>query len=864
MSLEPATVEDIAAACAALRALGPFPAPIARGLDANDPDQMRAAASHLIDAGRFDGLRPIIEAFRDRSDFGVWARIASARMHQARAEFADALTDLDDLMPRFPQRAAAHWGIAKARALLGLKRDDEAEAAVREAVARFPDSTLPRGFLANLLSRRQRPAEALEVWREMFARFPEPELDWFVSLANALRALGRREEGLAALEDGAARFPADRRSPPLLAEVAEERSQWARALALWETCGDGPKPVVGRARALLRLGRVDEATQALERFLASAPDNVPALRELAAISAELGEAARARDLFGRLAQGDAEAVKPEWLAALARAHHDLSEYDSGAAALAELERRFPASALAEGERLRLAKERDHGQEDLQAMIVAARRRFPDDPTLRAHWVWVLLSLGRLDEAEREVEALEAEQAPGVALVARLRLETDRGDTALRGYAERFAAVEAWDEVDAIQIGYALHALRAPWANTLGGAIVDTARRRFPDAMRLHMLRILFDIALCDNAAALAGIDAIPAAYKRREVLELRAWAAARRGRDDEARRLWADVIAHNYFSAIHAPLGRITRVSPDDRPGPEVGVSAYVVFRNEEAQIPGFLAHHRRLGVRRFVFFDHLSTDGSRALALAEPDIVVYDCPDSYQLTSSGRRWVAEIVAPEGARGWGLQLDMDEHLLYPGCESLPIDRFVAYLDARGYEGVRGYMLDVFPQQLIGDDGRPAPFADFRWYDDDYRLIGHERPPYLTPAGGVRTRLFDAKEYQHKTPVWRLDAGQILNSHETTHLKFADVSAALLHYKLMNVALRGRDAPEGNAGAAFLEPDADVEVIRRHSRYSARLARLWRSDLVAPGVSRQLADSLTLAERGLMEMSPDYRRWLEAR
>ena len=46
-----------------------------------------------------------------------------------------------------------------------------------------------------------------------------------------------------------------------------------------------------------------------------------------------------------------------------------------------------------------------------------------------------------------------------------------------------------------------------------------------------------------------------------------------------------------------------------------------------------------------------------------------------------------------------------------------------------------------------------------------------------------------------------------------------------------------------------------------ARYAARLAPLWRADLVKPGVSQELEDSLAMAERGLMRTSPRYREWL---
>ena len=868
MTFEPITPEDIADACAQLQAMGGFPRAIASGLAANDPDKMRAAVTALIDAGRVEGLRPLVERFRYIREFAVWARVTSSRLHRAAGDPAAGLADLDDLMANFPQRAAAHWWVGKARCLEGLGRVDDAEAAAREGAERFPDVVLPRVYLANLLSRARRTVEALQVWRDIHSRFPEKEPDWYVGLANALKTLGRREEASAVLEDVGRRFADDRRTLPLLAQDAEDRSQWGRALELWDgyaarfAAADETQVVFGRARALHRLDRIDEATAALERLIAGEPGHWRALRERALLAMDLGEVERARDALGRLTREFAAASRPDWWSSLARAHHDLRDYDAGAAALAELERRFPDSEAAESERLRLAKELEKGQDDLTGMVEAAMKRFPRDYSLRSHWVWILLGIGRLDLAQCAVEALEAEGADGYALQARLRLESDRDDEAhLRAYVERLARDRDWTAADVVSAGDFLLGVRSPWAFELAVSILNAAAEQFPGHSRLRLLRIRALIAARDDEAALALIDAIPERRRRREELELRAWGHAKRGRHDEAKALWRETLATNYFAAVQCPIDRLVRVTPPERLAPDGGVTAFIVFRNEAPQIPGFLAHHRKLGVKRFVFFDHMSDDDSRALLLGQPDVIVYDCPDSYQFSWSGRRWVNEIVAREGAKGWGLQLDADEHLIYPGCESVPIDRFVAYLDARGFEGVRGYMLDVFPRRLTDADGAPAPFADYRFYDDDYVLFGQERPPYLQPSGGVRARLFEAKEFLHKTPMWRLDAGLLINSHETTHLKFADVSAALLHYKMMNVVLRGRHAAEEAAGTAYVEADSSVDAMRRHSRYHARLAPLWRADLVASGLTRELGSSLTLAERGLMDISHDFREWL---
>ena len=862
----PASAQEIADACAELLGLGAFPPPLAQGLAANDPDKMRAAVKHLIDVGQIDALRPLVERFRPKSDFGVWARVTSSRLHQLAGEFGPGLADIEDLMQRFPARAGAHWWVAKARCLEGLERLSEAEAAIREGAARFPDDELPQVVLANMLARQSRPAEAAPIWRALFARFPDAPLDWHIGLSHALKACGERAQAWAVIEAGARRYPQNRRLPALLAQIAEERGEWSRALAIWEAQpADETQVAVGRARALFRLDRVDEAVAALEDCLARRPDAIAAARERAVIALELGETGRARDLLSALTADFPDDSRPDWWVSLARACHDLRDYAAGAAALAQAELRFPDSAACALERLRLAKELEKGHDDLTAMVEAALRQHPADFSLRAHWVWILLGVGRLDLAEAATQALEAEDADGYALQARLRVESDRFDEAhLRAYVEDLARNRDWTPADAISAGDFLLGVRSPWAFELALAMLGGAAERFPGHFRLRVLHIRALIARRADDAAAQRIDAIPAAHQRREILELRAWAAARRGQHDAAKALWRTNIATSYFAAVDCPIDRLIRLTPPERVPPDGGVTAFIVFRNEAPQLPGFLAHHRRLGVKRFVFFDHMSSDGSRALLLGEPDVIVYDCPDSYQFSWSGRRWVNEIVAREGARGWGLQLDADEHLIYPGCETVPIDRFVAYLDAQGFEGVRGYMLDVFPPRLLDDEFEPAPFAQHRWYDDDYVLFGQERPPYLQPSGGVRARLFEAKEFLHKTPLWRLDAGLLINSHETTHLRFADVSAALLHYKLMNVALRGRHAAAEAAGTAYVEADSSVDAMRRHSRYAARLARLWRADLIDPAISRELEPSLTFAARGLMEASERYCAWIGGR
>ena len=677
---------------------------------------------------------------------------------------------------------------------------------LRDIISRFRP-TKDWGVFARVQSSRMHRldgdfAAALGDLEEATALYPERAAPhWWIGRAMCLDALGRAQEAEAVAREGAARFPNNPQALAFLAQWLGRRGQWREAAAVWDW------------------------------------------------------------LFARFADCadfDAQEGAAGWWAERAHVRHERGDDAAAEASLAELERRFPASPLAQAERLRNLRDREYGLAPVRAQLAEALRLFPDAPEFRSGRVTILLSEGRGKEAAAETAALERGNDPEAALAARLRVEEDRGEGHLRAFAEGLSVASA---AQAQIAATALLSARAPWAFDLAARVLARGAEIEPASARLAVSRARVKIAQRRDEEALTAIDALPTHLLRRDHLELRAWAQARRGRDAQAKALWDEALAATYYPAVHGPVGGMKRISPDDRPPPGEGVTAYVVLRNEAALIPAFLDHHRRLGIERFVFCDHLSTDESRALALSQPDVVVYDCPGSYQLTWSGRRWINEIVAREGARGWGLQLDIDEHLVYPGCETVSLDRFVAYLDARGFEALRGYMLDVFPERLIGADGRPTPLSRYRWYDDDYYLFGLPRPPYLQPGGGVRARLFDAKEFLHKVPLWRLDAGKLLSSHETTHLRFADVTGALLHYKLMNVALRGRDATPERAGAVFLEADSDIDAIRRHVRYAARLDRLWSADLVAPGVSRQIGDSLDMTARGLMEASPEYREWL---
>jgi len=57
---------------------------------------------------------------------------------------------------------------------------------------------------------------------------------------------------------------------------------------------------------------------------------------------------------------------------------------------------------------------------------------------------------------------------------------------------------------------------------------------------------------------------------------------------------------------------------------PRGAIPCFAVMRDEAVRLPHWLAHHRALGVDRFLIVDNGSTDGTLDMLRAEPDVTVW------------------------------------------------------------------------------------------------------------------------------------------------------------------------------------------------------------------------------------------------
>jgi hypothetical protein len=190
-------------------------------------------------------------------------------------------------------------------------------------------------------------------------------------------------------------------------------------------------------------------------------------------------------------------------------------------------------------------------------------------------------------------------------------------------------------------------------------------------------------------------------------------------------------------------------ITPLPRAAREVDAGTPVliaVLRNESAVMPEFLTHYRGLGVERFALIDNGSTDETRALLAAEPDVDLYAVGRPF---SGKQGWVTEEQAGAG----GLDHRPD---LWP----LVAGQVVHDDDVAGSELGDKNPLDIGLEGLAVDrprehEGRDHA-AEREGRDDGGRLpvpVRHADPqPFAAPgaamgAGHVRLRPGLVDEHQ---------------------------------------------------------------------------------------------------------------------
>jgi tetratricopeptide (TPR) repeat protein len=200
---------------------------IVRGEFPNEPLSYTLATAALREAGRLDEAGALAASAREHFPDDFLALLEYARAAERR-DHAQGLEGWQELRDRFPDRIEGYAGLAAALRKLG--RLDEAEAALGESVAKFPESRQLALEFARIAEARRDWAAALDRWSAIRNAFPD-EVWGYIGRAAALRELQRTEEAESILAEAVKRFPAEPRLHMDRALLAHHRGDWQETAA---------------------------------------------------------------------------------------------------------------------------------------------------------------------------------------------------------------------------------------------------------------------------------------------------------------------------------------------------------------------------------------------------------------------------------------------------------------------------------------------------------------------------------------------------------------------------------------------------------------------------------------------------------
>ena len=185
---------------------------------------------------------------------------------------------------------------------------------------------------------------------------------------------------------------------------------------------------------------------------------------------------------------------------------------------------------------------------------------------------------------------------------------------------------------------------------------------------------------------------------------------------------------------------RTTQVRGDD-------ILLFATLRNESTRLPFFLDYYREMGVAHFLIVDNGSTDGSAEYLAAQPDVSLWNTGASYRASRYGADWLNHLKSRYGQGHWCLTVDPDEFLLYPFCDTRPLQALTDWLDTCSIRAFSAMLLDMYPKGRLQDQPyQPGtdPIDIACWFDSgNYTMSRNPRYWNLWIQGGPRARRFFA-------------------------------------------------------------------------------------------------------------------------
>jgi hypothetical protein len=276
---------------------------------------------------------------------------------------------------------------------------------------------------------------------------------------------------------------------------------------------------------------------------------------------------------------------------------------------------------------------------------------------------------------------------------------------------------------------------------------------------------------------------------------------------------------------------------------------------------------------------DNDSSDGSQEYLAGEPDVHLFRTSNRFSEAKGGIAWLNALLSQFGVGCWCVTVDIDELLIYPGSEQMPLHALTQYLDKHRCEALSCMVLDLYPEgplsecryEIGGDLIAAAPLFDA----GPYRRFACELCPGVHIAGGMRERIFYPELRSRgarglfnrfilraqprrilpcltKVPLVKWDEHtRYLSNHWITAKAVAPETGVLLHFKFLQ-DFHARAMQEAARGEYY---DGAAE----YRRYAKRL-RQNRDFSLTHEASRRFEGTTQLVQLGLMRTSEAWTSW----
>lgn len=214
------------------------------------------------------------------------------------------------------------------------------------------------------------------------------------------------------------------------------------------------------------------------------------------------------------------------------------------------------------------------------------------------------------------------------------------------------------------------------------------------------------------------------------------------------------------------------------------------LVKNDLKKIKEMYNHHKKIGIKNFVFIDNNSTDGTIEFLKEKEDVDLISSNIKY-CTLAREAWINRILYHYGYGHWFLVVDSDEMYNYIDSENIKIDEHINRLLKNNIRRELSFMLDMYSKGEIFKN--VDNFVDKYSYFDTNTYKLEENKRFIKISGGPRKRNFQENSKQKefmlgKYPLFLFEKGDIQSNSHFTFPFYKNINlkctSILMHYKFL--------------------------------------------------------------------------------